>query len=69
MINVCLFLSYFVFLILFFIFTVMRMNLVATILIYILILFPNTVPLIVIFIEQSKVEKKKAKSFEHTDGN
>lgn len=69
MLSICLFLSNFAIMGLFFIFVIFRIDPFSAALAYVLIFFPNTIPFVVIYLEQSKVEKKKAQISEHSDGN
>lgn len=69
LVNVALFLSYFLFLAIFFISTALRLFSISTILLYILIFYPSIIPFVVLFLEQRPVEEKKQKLSEHTNGN
>ncbi|MCQ2008713.1 hypothetical protein NOM01_01760 [Sporolactobacillus sp. STSJ-5] len=59
-----LYLSYFVFLFIFFIFVLLRIPIGANVLLYLLIFFPSVMPFIIIYLDQSKEEKKKAEKME-----
>ncbi|MFT8317270.1 MAG: hypothetical protein ABF651_03210 [Sporolactobacillus sp.] len=69
MLSICIFLSFFVFLALFFIFVALRIDFGAITLAYLLVLLPNLIPLVVIYLEQKSVEKKKGQISQKTDGN
>lgn len=69
LISVTLFLSYFLFLAVFFIFTALRLFSVSTALLYILIFYPSIIPFVVLLLEQRPVEEKHQKLSEHKNGN
>lgn len=59
-----LYLSYFILLFIFFIFVILRITIGADVLLYMLILFPGIMPFVIIYLDQSKDEKNKAKKME-----
>ncbi|MFT8310860.1 MAG: hypothetical protein ABF629_06820 [Sporolactobacillus sp.] len=62
--STLLYLSYFVLLFIFFIFVVLRITIGADVLMYLLILFPGIMPFVIIYLDQSKEEKKKTQKME-----
>ncbi|MCL1630667.1 hypothetical protein M3N64_01695 [Sporolactobacillus sp. CPB3-1] len=62
--SIILFLSFFVFLAVFFIFVFFRLSFFSSFFAYILVLFPNTVPFIVLYLEENKTEQQKARHAE-----